>query len=90
MKAMKVPTVIRPPMTRMPPYTNTTPVPADRINPGTPPDRYVSRCIAISAPTNDALRSRNRATSRSCAFDVTTSFIACNVSMRKLPISALR
>jgi hypothetical protein len=34
----------------MPPTKNTNPLPAERSNPGTPPDRYVSRRIDINAP----------------------------------------
>src|SRR5438309_405845 len=43
----------------------------------------------MSDPTNPSLRARNRAASRSCAFIPTTSFIACSVSIRKVPIPAL-
>ena len=90
MNATKVPTVIDPFMTRRPPYTNTAPVPAERTRPGSPPDKYERSCIDISAAMNAAFRSRKRPTSRSCAFDVTTSFTDWSVSMRKLPMSALR
>ena len=39
---------------------------------------------------NRPFRRRKRCTSRSCALAATTSLTPCKVSMRKLPMSALR
>ena len=46
--------------------------------------------MPISASMKRSFRRVKRPRSRACAFEVTTSVEACSVSMRKLPMSALR
>ena len=90
MKATNVPIVIASAITRWPPYRKITATPPARISPGSPPARYVSSRIDISVRMKASFFLRNRLCSRRCAFDATVSLSPRMVSIRKLPIPALR
>ena len=87
MNATKVPIVSVPSITRCRRRGTPRRVPSDSSSPGTPPDRYVQQLHRHQRVDERVVAPRGIAsTSRSCAFDATTSLMPCSVSIRKLPI----
>ena len=90
MKATNVPIVIASVITLRPPYRKMIATPPARMSPGSPPARYVSSRIDISVRMKPSFFLLNRLCSRRCALEATVSLSPRMVSIRKLPISALR